>query len=360
MASNQALASLHGFEVDGGLVGGNVDADAIPELGELAEGSEVEDGVEESEVAVPDVNQVQAEIQQNIMNGLYVKDGAAYSIYYFAQGAVERYAQVINTAAERLKGKTQVYSILVPNNSGALLEEDELAGLGGSDQRQAIKYFYSLYDDEVISVDIYDALRDHRDEYLYFRADHHWTQLGAYYAYKEYCKAAGLFPADIKHDWERVVYEPFLGSFYTQLGRADMAANPDYVEAWIPPSTNDCTIWQKDGTESKGKVILDTTTWNVNAKNLCFIQGDNSLTLIENPILENGRKCLVVKESFGDPFAALLVENYETIWVIDFRYSERDICDFCVEKGITDLIFMNNVSMAGTDPVSKMLLAEVS
>ena len=72
-----------------------------------------------------------------------------------------------------------------------MLPEKELKGLGGSDQEQAISYYYSLYD-KVIPVKTIETLREHNDEYLYFRTDHHWTQLGAYYVYENFCKEKEL------------------------------------------------------------------------------------------------------------------------------------------------------------------------
>ena len=35
-----------------------------------------------------------------------------------------------------------------------------------------------------------------KDEYIYYRTDHHWTSTGAYYAYKQLCDALSLTPFD--------------------------------------------------------------------------------------------------------------------------------------------------------------------
>ena len=52
-------------------------------------------------------------------------------------------------------------------------------------------------DKHVKNVDVYDVLMQHRTEYEYFRTDHHWTTLGAYYAYTEFCKAKGITPESL-------------------------------------------------------------------------------------------------------------------------------------------------------------------
>ena len=63
-----------------------------------------------------------------------------------------------------------------------------------TDQRQAMQDIQAKMNDKVKSVDIYDALMQHRNEYIYFRTDHHWTALGAYYAYQQPCAAKGIEP----------------------------------------------------------------------------------------------------------------------------------------------------------------------
>ena len=74
--------------------------------------------------------------------------------------------------------------------------------------------------DETKKVNIYDTLMSHNDEYLYFRTDHHWTALGAYYAYEEFAKAKGVKPLPLSK-YEKVDFPDFLGSFY-----ADTEKNP--------------------------------------------------------------------------------------------------------------------------------------
>lgn len=390
VAAGLAFKNLYGFQPSTQMVGGNVVADTLPvpgagtdegaaqpaseaepaaeaapdsgnltiidEVRKAAGKSAVVPGVNDGPVDVPEASAMQEDIQASIMAGLYVKDGAAYSVYYFVQSAVETYCKALNTCADNLEGEATVYSILVPNNSGAMLPEDELAGLGGTDPREAIRYFNSLYDENVHPVFIYDTLREHNDEYLYFRTDHHWTQLGAYYAYVEFCKVKGTEPADVLH-WEHMRFEPFLGSFYDTLGLWEMEANPDYVDAYIPSSTNDLTFWDEDGNQVDWHVITDVSDWATSSKYAAFIGGDKPLTIIENPKMdEDGPSCLVIKESYGCAFVPCLVDDYKTIYVFDCRYSDYNIPQFVREHGIDDVIFINNMTLATTDTVGERLL----
>lgn len=358
VAANLAFKNLYGFQPATQMVGGNVIADNLPPEGAddpASGGPAVVPGVNDGPVEVPTAQSVQEDIQANIMQGLYIKDGAAYSVYYFVQSAVETYCQALNTCADNLAGEATVYSILVPNNSGAMLSEEELAGLGGTDPREAIRYFNSLFNENVHPVFIYDTLRAHNDEYLYFRTDHHWTQLGAYYAYVELCKAKGTEPADVLN-WEHMRFEPFLGSFYDQLGLGEMEANPDYVDAYIPTSTNDLVFWDGEGARYDWQIITDVTDWARSSKYATFIAGDKPLTIIENPTMDEGPACLVIKESYGCAFVPCLVDDYKTVYVFDCRYSDYNIPQFVREHGIDDVIFINNMTLATTDTVAERLL----
>ena len=57
---------------------------------------------------------------------------------------------------------------------------------------------------------------------------------------------------------------------------------------------------------------------------------------------------LVVKESFGNAFVPFLVDDYQDVYVVDYRYYNGSINDLCREKGIDDVIFCNNLNATGT------------
>ena len=364
VAAAQALNRLHGFQPKTQMVGRTTGGDELPVPDEKKDSAKK--GTEQATAAaadnkelvqVPTQREMAEEIQSKIMEGLYVDNGAAFNIYYFDQESVELYARAMNTCAKNLEGQATVYSIVVPTSAGPMLDEKTIADLGGTDQKQAIKYFYSLYDESVHGIEVYDTLRAHNKEYIYFRTDHHWTELGAYYAYVEFCRDKGVEPSDILNR-KKMTFDDFLGTFYVELGNPDMEAHPDYVDAYVPNSTNDMVVWDTDGNEIETNVITDVTDWNDNSKYNCFISGDRPLSRIDNPKKTDGSSCLVIKDSFGCAFVPLLVDDYQTTWVIDFRYSDRSIPDFVRENNIQDVIFLNAIVLAGTDPVATSLLAQ--
>lgn len=351
VAAGRSLQSLFGVSPSTQLVGGNVDADEVPDEGQRVDYA--------NGVVMPPTDRAMAEgIKDHILQGLYVDDGAAYNIYYFNQEPVQLYADAINTCAKNVAGQAEVYSIVAPTSAAALLDEETLADLGGTDQNQAIHYFLSLYDEGVHGVNVYDTLREHNEEYLYFRTDQHWTQLGAYYAYLELCRARGIEPADIlSHD--SLTFEGFLGTYYAQLGLEEMQDNPDYIEAYLPATTNRLAAWDSEGEQVDASIIADASEWDASYKYGCFLSGDYPLSMIVNPSKHDGSTCLVVKDSYGCAIVPMILEDYQTTWVIDFRYSSRSIPEFVYENGVDDVIFVNSIVLAGTEPVASALMSQV-
>ena len=340
VAADQGLKSLYGIETGTQMVGGNTKGDDIPETDENEKkqnfqttatttevttedpeiglpasktGSKVNkdastgDGTVQT-VDPPDSKAMDAAFQKQLQDNLYVKDGAAYSLYYFVQDSATEYINAMNNAASKLSGVADVYDILVPNNSGVLLPDDDLAKLGGSDQKQAIEYYYSMMQ--------------------------------------------GVKTVDIFEPYVIDIFKGFLGSFYNTLQNSDMKKNPDTIYAYEPIGTNDMTYWNDDGSEQKWNVIMDVNGWDKGTLYSTFVGGDTPMAVIENPKVTDGSTCVVMKESYGNAFIPFLVDHYSTIYILDYRYSNVNVIDFVKEKQADDLICINNISLIGDEDVA--------
>ena len=366
VGANQVIDGLHGLKTETQMVGGARQADELPpadgsgdaQADDSGEGKEsVAERVERGSVEVPDAEAMAEAVQNQVLDGLYVKGDAAYNIYYFSQEAAQDYADMLSFLADTLDGTATVYSVIVPNASGVLLSDQEVKDLGGTNQVDAIKYFYSLMGNDVHDVDAVGNLREHTDDYIYFRTDHHWTALGGYYGYEAFCETKGIEPQD-RNDMEHVDFGDFLGSFYAQLQNADMAAHPDTVEAWIPNGTNDMEVWDADGNKIDYQIITDTSAWDIAGKNMAFIMGDQPLEHMHNPDLDDGSSCLIIIDSYGCYFVPWLVDSYEDLWVADFRYFQGSYSSLIAENDIQDVIVLNNVSLAGGGVVADAILGK--
>lgn len=76
------------------------------------------------------------------------------------------------------------------------------------------------------------VLDAHKEEEIYYRTDHHWTTLGAWYAYEQYTKAVGgdLQRAQGKKKF-RCISKDFYGTTYAKINYARQA---DKIEIYEP------------------------------------------------------------------------------------------------------------------------------
>lgn len=367
ISAEQKITALYGIAGDEQVVGADVQADEIPSVVSTVQPtasaatsqtdtsqtdtSNAQSQVGTGEATLPDSYKMEEEVQKQIQQRLYVKDGAAYTIYSFNKDAADTYIQALSDAATKLSGVANVYSILVPLNSGVMLDEDTLKSLGGSDQGQTINYYYNSYKG-VQGIETLNTLREHNSEYLYFRTDHHWTALGAYYAYRNFCQAKGLTPNELD-SFETMQFTPFLGTYYTKLNKpSDMAANPDTVTAYIPHGTNSMKYWDKDGKEYDWNVIRDVSKRGEGSGYATFIAGDNPMATIENPNITDGSSCLVLKESYANSLIPFLVDHYQKIYIVDFRYANVNVVDYVKQNNIQDLIVVNNIGIINSTNVA--------
>jgi hypothetical protein len=202
-------------------------------------------------------------------------------------------------------------------------------------------------------------MRAHRNEYIYFRTDHHWTALGGYYAYVDWCNTKGIAPIPLSQ-YNTATYYGFTGTFYTAAGQSSsLKENADNVVTYEPFNNHTCTITRVDGTEYKWDVVKDVSDYGSTLKYLTFIGGAHPLTEIHNPNINNGSSIVVVKESYGNAFVPFLVDSYEYVYVIDYRHWSGDLADFVTDKGIDDVLFLNVINATSTkarvDEMSEIL-----
>ena len=261
---------------------------------------------------------------------------------------ITSYADAIDNLASAMGPDVRTISLVTPN--GGEFYSPESMHTGIHSQKAMIERCYDAMDDAVVTVDAYTGLRDHADEYIYFRTDHHWTQLGAYYAYQQFCKAAG-FEAVALEQFQTGVYENFVGSMYTFTKGYPQSQtlydNPDTLTYYLPIYETHAKYYA-DSTLQNGvpvSVVYTQLPESTSNKYLCYIGGDTPVCVIESAA--EGGACIVLKESYGNAFVPFLTSHYSKIIVIDPREFNRDgkpsmdLTAFAKEQEIDDLIVIN-------------------
>ena len=279
------------------------------------------------------------------IGSLFLYQNMGMQIFGASESLSKRYAQAINSYAQELEN-VKVYNLIVPSSIAFYLPE-KYRGIS-SDEKENIDYVSSLLSEKVTAVDAYSEIEKQKDDYLYFRTDHHWTVRGAYAAYLAFCRAADLEPVALS-EMERHQIDGFVGTFYNQTQDKKLAQTPDFVEYFVPPTQTETTRYErgKPFEPIESTIFASYATGGANTYSV-FLHGDFPLTHIKTDN-RTGKKILLVKESFGNAFAPFLVSHYDEVFIVDQRYFELNLSEFVKEKGITDLLFLNNIFAVNTE-----------
>ena len=288
---------------------------------------------------------------------IYVADGSGFELFYYNAEQTTHFAEMLNSVRDRLNDSVQLYAMPVPDAFGIMLSEDVQASLDAGSEKEAEKALFDQTGAGVHAVKLYDLLRSHNNEYIYFRTDHHWTQLGAYYAYCQFCKEKGI-KAHSLDEYTKKDFGEFLGTFYTASNQAaELKKNADTLYAWVPLSTNDMKYTGTDGQTYDWKIIMDADDYDVGGKYSCFAAGDEPYAVIDNPKISDGSTCVVVKDSYADCFVPFLTDHYDKVYIMDYRYYNGDLTSFANSQKSCDVIILTSIVFAQSADRANMIEA---
>ncbi|MGB3006887.1 MAG: DHHW family protein [Chitinophagaceae bacterium] len=273
---------------------------------------------------------------------VFVFKNRAFEMFGGGAAMGKSYADVINNFSRILPG-VQVYNLIIP--VALEFEITEKYAKLQKPNRPAIENIYNSLDSNIKKVWAIDEIRKHRSEYIYFNTDHHWTSLGAYYAYRAFCQTAGLIPVSLDTVASKTK-SSFLGSLYRLTRDPGLQSNPDSVRYYLFRDSvnffigsNTIGYWNKS--KMYGEGASGANSYSV------FLQGDLPVVKMETQH-KNGRKIAIVKESYGNAFAPFLINNYEKVIVVDQRYYTGNFIAMLKAEGINELLFINNIFAAHT------------
>lgn len=254
----------------------------------------------------------------------------------------------INTKVMVVPTATEILAELLPANAPV---PDETEAIAKIKERLGERF-----------IDTCDDLRSHSGEYIYYRTDHHWTTLGAYYAYMQYGQEAGPGEAERRYT-ETAVSDSFLGTNYskapgistepdtiTRIDKTGSTANS--VKMSILNAHLEC--------EKTFDGVYDESYLDKKDKYSYFLSGNNPVTVIERKksagggaAAENrygtGKNLLVIKDSYAHSFIPFLTDDYDTIAAVDMRYFRSGLDKLIEEYEITDVLVLYNILNYASD-----------
>lgn len=300
-------------------------------------------------------------IKTNLENALgkYEQNG----IYILENRLVERVSEpdneavgktisAVNTFAE--KNELPVFFMLVPTS--AEIYADELPeNAPNVNQKSFTEYVYGRLDKTINTIDVYTAMNTNREKYIYYRTDHHWTTLGAYFAYAAAGKKMGYVPApEDMYDVEHAGTD-FRGTFYSKALYDGI--EPDTLDLYHLASgdtVREVLVTSEYGKEPESYDSMYFREYlEVKDKYSSFLGTNKPIVTIKTG--SDGGKLLIFKDSYAHCFAPFLTEHYSEITLVDMRYINISYKEFIDPSDYDQALFLYNVSSFITDDRLKMI-----
>lgn len=260
----------------------------------------------------------------------------------------------ITSFATRHQDVTTVMS-LVPN-AAYICDQLTPRNAPVRDQKKDIEYVQKAVGNSVNYVNLIKTMSAHKDEPIYYKTDHHWTSLGAKYAFDTLASSLG-----IENPAQNYTVYPVTHSFSgTLASKSGYDKAEDTIEIYVPEEVKtDCVVNYVDE-QKKSASLYESEALKNKDKYEVFFSGNHSRIEISTP-LEEKKNLLLFKDSYANCFVQFLVPYFRNITVIDPRYYYDDIDKLISDNEITDILFLYNVNtFMGDNSLADVLAAEES
>ncbi len=260
-------------------------------------------------------------------NGIiYGTDGYMFTKFYEVdEEQVDKNLSAINEFITRHQDRNIIFA-LAPTAPGVMTENVKpYSPVLDND------YVFSLVNESLPSENILDlqtTLIEKNDEYIYYRTDHHWTTLGAYYAYNEYMQTINRTPQDLS-SFNFIDVNDFYGTHYSKAKLFN--ATPDTLQyfesdAMITIGEETLSIYNKESLETRDKYAM-------------FLRGNFGYTTIEG---EGEGNILILKDSYANAFIPFLIKDFSSIHIVDLRYFSEGLDSIIKEEDFSNILFLYN------------------
>ena len=244
------------------------------------------------------------------------------------------------SALNTLVGNTdaKVYFALIPDKSdlyASLLPKNA----PNDSEKEVIDYCYGQ--SNATNVDMYSALSAHTDEYIFYRTDHHWTSLGAYYGLSALAESMGLpCPALDSYTDRHVVSEEFYGTTWSSSGFSWV--DPDTMEIFVNAPEGLKVTSYPQGSPVEGK-LYDFSFLEKKDKYSMFMGGNCPMHVIETGN-EDKPSLLILRDSYTDSLIPFLLDDFSEIHVLDLRYYRASLKAYIEQNDFDNVLVCYSVS----------------
>lgn len=221
-------------------------------------------------------------------------------------------------------------------------------------QKEEIDEIYSALNKSAYGIDIYTTLSSNRDQYIYYNTDHHWSSLGAYYAYFQIATALDFKPYNKNQfDIEHASYD-FYGTFSS---KSKISVAPDTIDIYSL-SKSDLAVSQvivNDGKEEKTYDSLYFRDWLSKKDKYSVFLGQVQPEVTIKTNVQNNKKLLIFKDSFAHSLVPFLSLHYSEIKLIDLRYTNQNYRDLADIDSYDNVLLLYNIdSVVHSSEIAKL------
>ena len=158
-------------------------------------------------------------------------------------------------------------------------------------------------------------------------------------AYTKLCSAMNIEAEDLSNFEHKTVSTSFLGTFDSKAQVPNQ--EKDQIEIYLNEKNTNIKSAEYDNETTDS--IFNTEYLDKKDKYSYFLNGNNAKVVVKTNV-ENGKKLLVIKDSYAHIMAQFLCQNFEEIHFIDPRYYKAPLTDYITQNNITEVLFLYNTS----------------
>ena len=232
--------------------------------------------------------------------------------------------------------KIPVRMMLVPDAANVL--NHSLPALAKpEDQTQMFSMVRKDLGDSVEWIDVSTELNKHKTEKIYYKTDHHWTTLGAFYAFQATAPSLGI-EGDLSGKYvSHAVSNSFNGMLASKSGVN--LGEKEQIDIYVPTEEDTDLIVDYVDEGKRSTSLYDSSKLKEKDQYTVFLGGNSSLLDIRT-VSTSTKRLLLVKDSFANSFIPFLTPYYREIVVVDPRYYSGTINDLMDSYRISEVLFL--------------------
>ena len=236
---------------------------------------------------------------------------------------VKHYILISPTATSILKDKLPIYTPII-------------------NQEKYLQSFKKELSTNIKFIDNYKNLYDHKNEYIFYKTDHHWTSLGAYYSYEKLCEDMELNKNNVDYYKNQIVSDDFFGALSSKSGYD--VKNGDEINIYLPENEeSEYVVVNYVEEQEKSATLYNSEALKEKDKYQVFLKGNHPLIKIRTNA-QNTKTLLIFKDSYANSFIPFLIKDFSKIIVVDPRYYYEDLDKLMESENVNDVLYLYNAN----------------